>query len=236
MMQDRVAHSGDLTSRTRPAKVLVTGFGPFPGVAVNASEGLAHLLAQRAGQTCAGATVTAATLPTDWLDAPRMLARLLASETPDVCVHLGVSARAKGFVIESRARNRISGAADVNGFAPTGGVLLPGAPPSLTAGALARAVEAQLADAGVPSWLSQNAGAYLCNAIYYCSLLAARQSAIHRSVLLVHLPDRIGPARKSASARPGSSRLSTALALKGGVALIEACLASWRAATAARTR
>lgn len=224
MMQQRAPRPPAL-----PARLLITGFGPFPGVAINASDGLAHVLAARIGRDYHGLHAKAATLPTDWRDAPRLLARLLDHEQPDICLHLGVSAKARGFIVEARARNRTSPAGDANGLVPIDERLVPGAPATLGAGRLAAAVAQRLLDDDLPGQLSRNAGKYLCNAVYYHSLLAARRGAKGRQVLLVHLPDRVGTVRGQVTARPGAGRMPAGVALKGGMALIEACISHWQA-------
>lgn len=215
----------------RPARLLISGFGPFPGVAVNASDGFAHVLAARAQRQFPDAAVHAATLPTDWYDATRLLTRILDHEQPDVCLHFGVSARAQGFVIETRARNRAAQAPDVKDMLPARPVLVPGAPASLSTRRVAATAAARLVADGLPGVLSKSAGTYLCNAVFYQSLLAAREAGGARAVLLVHLPDRIGAARRSTVSRPGAGRMSAAVAITGGLALIDVCLSHWRATT-----
>lgn len=90
--------------RDRPV-FLLTGFGPFPGAPRNASSLLIEALAKLAARRLPGFAVRAETLPTEWQAGPARLSALLDDLRPAVALHFGVSHRARGFVVETRARN-----------------------------------------------------------------------------------------------------------------------------------
>ena len=75
--------------------VLVTGFGPFPGVPVNATMLLLPALSLPATKLFPDVHFVLEVLPTEWSAGPRRLERLLAETTPDLALHFGVSSRAK---------------------------------------------------------------------------------------------------------------------------------------------
>src|SRR6202521_1145034 len=106
--------------------VLVTGFGPFPGVPVNATMRLVPELAQSAARQFAGVRIAGAVLATEWAAAPRQLDQLLAEIEPDLVLHFGVSSRARGFEIEQRAHNACLQAPDAAGAMPTGSAVREG--------------------------------------------------------------------------------------------------------------
>ena len=75
--------------------VLITGFGPFPGVPVNATMRLLPELARAAPKRFPDVQFAVEVLPTEWAAAPRRLQQLLAEVEPDIALHFGVSSRAK---------------------------------------------------------------------------------------------------------------------------------------------
>ena len=84
--------------------VLITGFGPFPGVPVNATMRLVPELARAGAAICRRADRHRGA-GTEWAAAPRRLERCSAEIEPDLVLHFGVSSRARGFEVEARARN-----------------------------------------------------------------------------------------------------------------------------------
>ena len=108
--------------------VLITGFGPFPGVPVNATMRLVPELAQAAARRFAGVRIATAVLATEWAAAPRRLDQLLAEIAPDLVLHFGVSSRARGL------RGRGPRPQCLHAIARCRGRPAARAPPSATAG------------------------------------------------------------------------------------------------------
>jgi pyroglutamyl-peptidase len=182
-------------ARSRAAtRVLITGFGPFPGVPVNASMPLLAELAARAPRLFPGVHLTAAVIATEWLAAPQRLERLLAESRPDVALHFGVSPRARGFELELRARNACCAVPDASGALPLGDKCDADCAEHLPVSLPVRYIVQRLRRLGIPAFLSRDAGAYLCNAALYHSLRLAR-AAPGRRVGFIHIP--------AALARPG---------------------------------
>ena len=118
MPQPHLLHERMLKARPSapPAlRIAITGFGPFPGVPFNASQRLIADLAEAPPRLPHGAQLYAAALPTDWRLGLEALAALLDSVRPHIALHFGVSARATGFAIETRAFNQTSDRPDCSG-------------------------------------------------------------------------------------------------------------------------
>src|SRR5690348_14889515 len=98
--------------------VLVTGFGPFPGVPVNATMRLLPELAQVVPKLFPDVRFVFEVLRTEWVAGPQRLLRVLDELRPDLALHFGVSSRARGFEIESRARNVCAATPDASGALP----------------------------------------------------------------------------------------------------------------------
>src|SRR5262245_54023427 len=92
-------------------RILVTGFGPFPGFAENPSAWLVETLAAREAPHTA---LDARILTTAWDDVA-LMPRLYRSLQPHAMIHFGVSGRAKAFHIEASAHNRVARRADARG-------------------------------------------------------------------------------------------------------------------------
>jgi pyroglutamyl-peptidase len=207
-----------------PQTILVTGFGPFPGVSDNASAMLAVRLGEAARRRFRSRRIVAAVLPTEWEAAPERLADLYRRERPSVAVHFGVSERARGFVVETVARNRRDDRPDARAALPTHRELVNGSPDRLEVGLPAEAIRRRLARLGVPVALSADAGGYLCNAILYQSLCLAAAAAHPTIAGFIHIPVRIAAPLRDGSRADPAPPLHWDQALRGGIEILRACL------------
>ena len=169
-------------------RILVTGFGPFPGVPFNASSVLVEQLAEAVPRSVPRAMIVPAILPTDWRLAGETARRVAQTLEPDVILHFGVSRRCTGFEVETRARNNAAPFLDQAGLAPPGRTLWRGAPPMLKATLPAAMLVQRLRLAGLPAVVSSDAGRYLCNAVLYETLLRARERKPAPLVGFIHIP------------------------------------------------
>jgi pyroglutamyl-peptidase len=201
--------------------VLITGFGPFPGVPVNATTWLSREVAQAAPRLFPGVHFASAVLATEWLEARVRLDRLLADNQPDLVLHFGVSPRARGFEIEARARNACSPTPDAVGAWPAAERLDAGNAEHLPASLPVHHIAMRLRRIGIPAFVSRDAGAYLCNAALYHSLLLAR-AAPRRRVGFIHVP--VSLARRSRCRRGGTCPITWEQAIAGAIEVVAACL------------
>ncbi|MEZ5776422.1 MAG: pyroglutamyl-peptidase I [Hyphomicrobiaceae bacterium] len=183
----------------RSSRILVTGFGPFPGVAVNRSGALSEQVAEAAHRAFPGVRATPIVLPTEWQAGPAVLAAALARTEPDIALHFGVSSRAHGFVVETVGRNRCRLKADAAGAGPASADLSPEGPASLSCAPEARRIAAALRRLDLPVSLSSDAGDYLCNAVFFHSLAAAAAGG-GRRVAFIHIPVAAAAGRAAGTA------------------------------------
>ena len=176
-------------------RLLVVGFGPFPGVARNPSGHLARALAGSARlHRVLGAKPRCLVLPTAYDAIGARLAPAL-SERPDAVLLFGVAKRARRVRVEACARNRVSLLApDASGRAATRFLLDAEGPAERRAARAGRAVRIVKAG-GVDAALSRDAGRYLCNAAYYAALAADLPA------LFIHIPLPPGFGRPQHEAR-----------------------------------
>jgi pyroglutamyl-peptidase len=161
-------------------RLLVTGFGPFPGMPRNPSAALARQVAASPRWRILGVQVECRILTTAYTALATELDPTLA-EAPDAVLLVGVAGRSKRIRVERRATNRRSTLyPDVTG--ETAAALASGRTAERSSRIAPvkplRALRAQK----LPSRISRDAGRYLCNASYYRAL------ALPRPVLFIHIP------------------------------------------------
>ena len=194
--------------------VLITGFGLFPGVPVNASGALARRLAAAARRRYPGIAIHSAVLPTQWRLGPVRAERAITRVQPDIAIHFGVSAQAQGFVIERRAVNVCLSHADGVGELPPLALLDPNGPKRRAVTLPVAAIVKRLRALGLPAASSDHAGTYLCNAVLYRSLgLTVGSRAIAG---FVHIPASL--------AGGDACPLAASQALAGGLEILGVCL------------
>ena len=203
------------------SSVLLTGFGPFPGVADNATAALVPELAARARRRFPKHAFIDEVLPVEWSRAPKRLTQLLQHPATQLALHFGVSKRADGFRIELIGRNACDVRQDAAGALPTDELILSDAPATLASTFPAERIIARLERAGLPCGTSEDAGGYLCNALLYHSLSTARERAKPFIAGFIHLPASLSP---FAAELPEEATLTWDEALAGGIEIIAACL------------
>jgi pyroglutamyl-peptidase len=201
-------------------RVLITGFGPFPGAPFNPSATLAKALARRRRPALAGIERATYVFATTYASVDRDLPKLFAQK-PDVVLMFGVAGRRRQLCIETRARNGVSLLfPDASGQRPRHGVIKLRGPAALAG----NAPFARLAGAAGPrARLSRDAGRYLCNYVFWRVLEQVRGT--RPLVQFVHMPP------VSAKPRPrGRANRPPTLAqlLKAAEALLIALIAASR--------
>lgn len=204
--------------------ILLTGFGPFPGVAENASQRFVPKLGHLAARRFSAHRVVARILPTEWDRAPARLEDLYTRERPKLVLHFGVSPHADAFVIETLAHNTCKAAEDAAGSLPRDSAVVRNGPETLTARLPVAEIVRRLHGLKVPAVASEDAGSYLCNALLYRSLLFAEQIAEPDGVGFFHIPHVIPPALLKSRADPNVMRFDWGTALTGGLEIIRTCL------------
>jgi len=204
--------------------VLLTAFGPFPGVPVNATMRLVPELAERAALAFPGVRFVTEMLPTEWLAAPRRMAAVIAQVQPDLILHFGVSSRARGFEIEQRAHNSCRSMPDAAGFFPRADRLQDDGAEVLRTSLPVPHLVLALKRRGIAAYASRDAGAYLCNAVLYHSLQIAADRLRDCRIGFVHVPASLARPGGANRGRVGACPLTWPQAVEGGLEVIAGCL------------
>ncbi len=206
-----------MSKAVRP-DILISGFGPFPGVKRNPTAVLAPMVARILHRRAIAAH--ALILPTRYSAGLALLSCELQRLKPRAVLMLGLAGKSRFVRIERYARM------DASPTAPDAGG---GLPPRRAGAALPLAATAALEPAlgafcraGLRARLSPSAGRYLCNAAY---AVALSELPRHVPVLFVHVPwprawHGPRPAGMIAPWRPEVAALAKALAAVGQGALL----------------
>lgn len=148
-------------------RLLVTGFGPFPGAPANPTEALMHRLAASPPALGDDVEATIEIVPTAYGALAPTLERLGREIAPDIAVHFGLAGMAVALRLEARARNAVApGRPDAAGFCPAQATIIRDGADHASTLPL-EAIATALAAAGIDSVRSEDCGDYLCNAIFY---------------------------------------------------------------------
>ena len=169
---------------SRTPVVLVTGFDPFGGEAVNPSQQIAQALD---GEIIAGHRIVGAILPTEFGAAPATLEKLIARHRPALVLALGQAGGREGISLERVAINLIDARIRDNaGSQPVDVRIVDNAANAYFSTLPIKAMLQRLHAAGIPAALSQSAGAFVCNQVFYALMHALRRRRTRGG--FVHVP------------------------------------------------
>ncbi|BCW62605.1 pyroglutamyl-peptidase I [Arthrobacter sp. StoSoilB22] len=172
--------------------ILLTGFEPFAEDTVNPS----WLAARRARELLAakGITVEAVELPCVFGESAKVLTDAIARLNPDIVVCTGLAGGRGRISLERVAINcddaRIP---DNKGQRPIDEEVVPGGPAAYFSSLPIKAALRNLQIAGIKGEVSQSAGTYVCNHIFYALMhsLAAKPGIRGGFVHVPYLPEQL---------------------------------------------
>jgi len=166
--------------------ILVTGFEPFGDHTLNPTEGLAKAVD---GRRIGAHAVRGIVLPVDHTGIAATLAPLLEEAEPAAVVHLGLAGGRARVALERVALNVMDyELADNAGYRATGQPCVPGGPTAYLATLPLDELREALTSEGIPAYVSNTAGTYLCNQTLYSTLHAVRERVRPPRVGFVHFP------------------------------------------------
>jgi pyroglutamyl-peptidase len=169
-------------------RILITGFGPFPGAPFNPTQALVRKLATLRRPAFADITRIAHIFDVTYATVDRELPELIARHRPDALLMFGLAARTPYIRIETRARNAVSMLWPDAGHATVRRAsIVPGADAQMFGPHTARLFRAALVT-GADVRSSRDAGRYLCNYLSWRSIEATRAPNGPRLAAFVHVP------------------------------------------------
>ena len=173
---------------SKQLRILITGFGPFPGAPFNPTMPLVTRLTALRRPAFDNVEFSSHIFHVTYATVDRELPELIASLRPDAMLSFGLADRTPFMRIETRARNAVTTTfpdADRNrarkGSIVDGADAMPFGPHTAK---LLRAARAT----GVDARASRDAGSYLCNYLSWRSIEAVRRVNGPRLAAFVHIP------------------------------------------------
>ena len=178
-----------VSNRSAPAAtVLLTGFSPFGGADTNVSWQVAQSLG---GSVIDGHTLVAAQLPTEFDTSLEALTDLIEQHHPALVVCLGQAGGRQAISLERIAINIADARiADNAGKQPVDKPVVSGGPPAYFTGLPIKAMLGALQQAGIAGEVSQTAGTYVCNHVFYGLMHTLERRRAMQGVRggFIHLP------------------------------------------------
>ncbi|UFZ06787.1 pyroglutamyl-peptidase I [Bradyrhizobium ontarionense] len=202
---------------SEPLRILLTGFGPFPGAPFNPTMPLVKRLSELRRPAFDDVSITSHIFHVTYRTVDRELPELIAERRPHALLMFGLAARTSYLRIETRARNAVTTTfpdADRNvarkGTIVAGAAAIPFGPHTER---LLRAARAT----GIDARPSRDAGSYLCNYLSWRAIEATRAVEGPRLASFIHIP----PLPRAGTSLPhGSSRITLEALVDAGEAVL----------------
>ncbi len=163
---------------------LLTGFNPFGPHTFNTSQYVVERLSQKGIPGLIGAV-----LPTEFVAAGNQIVALIREHRPDAVICLGLAQGAEAIRLERVALNLDDATLPDNaGFTPKGEEIIPGAPLAYASTLPIEAMRDGLMEHGIPVVISNHAGAFVCNHVFYRARHEMETSGLRSPCGFIHLP------------------------------------------------
>ena len=167
-------------------KVLVTGFGPFGGEKVNPALEAVKVLQDK---QFAGIELVTAEVPTVYHRSIAVLEQLLDTVRPDVVICVGQAGGRPDVTVERVAINVDDARMpDNDGNRPIDAPIVADGPVAYWSSLPIKAIVQNIRQAGVPASVSQTAGTFVCNHLFYglMHLIADKHPGVRGG--FIHIP------------------------------------------------
>ena len=166
-------------------RLLITGFAPFGGDKLNPSWQAVQALPETVGAW----ELHKKELPVTFRGAPKALFEAMDQVEPDAVLMVGVAASRGAVTPERQGFNEIvARIPDNDGDQPQNEPIVPGGPEVLFSTLPVEDMTEAILAAGVPAYLSDSAGRYVCNTLLYAALHHLEQSDDPIPAAFIHVP------------------------------------------------
>jgi pyroglutamyl-peptidase len=169
-------------------RVLITGFGPFPGAPFNPTMPLVDRLLELRRPALDDVALSGHIFHVTYQTVDRELPELIAERRPHALLMFGLASRTSYLRIETRARNAVTThLPDADGNRAQSASIVRAANALAFGPHTANLMRAARAT-GIDARLSRDAGAYLCNYLSWRAIEATRQLGGPALASFVHVP------------------------------------------------
>lgn len=166
-------------------KILLTGFTPFGEVAINPSQ----LIVEKIVEGGHFSELCAEVLPVEYAAVKRRIGQLIRDFQPQAVVCVGVAESRDKISLERVALNlNDARIADNAGDLASARLIVPEGPLGYWSTLPIERMEAALKEKGIPVEISNHAGAYLCNHVFFCARHELEQQGSSIPCGFIHVP------------------------------------------------
>lgn len=200
-------------------KILVTGFDPFAGEKINPSIEAVKLLPAQ----LAGAQIIKLEVPTEFNRCAEVVKKAIIDQQPDAVLCVGQAGGRAEITPERVAINLNDGAIPDNaGYQPQEEPIQPTGPAAFFTQLPIKAEAAAIRQTGLPARISNSAGTYVCNHLFYQVEYLREQEFPNIQAGFIHIPYL----PEQVVNKPGQPSMSLANCVKGLTAAILAIASS----------
>ncbi len=172
----------------RPLRILITGFGPFPGAPFNPTAPLVARLLRLRRPALSDVERSGHVFPVTYRNVDDELPELLASCRPHALLMFGLATRTRHIRIETRARNAVTMLwPDAGRARPRKGSIAGGSDGLMFGPHTAKLLRAAVGT-GIDARTSRDAGSYLCNYLSWRAIEATHHDNGPSLAAFVHIP------------------------------------------------
>ncbi|SDS59789.1 pyroglutamyl-peptidase I [Bradyrhizobium canariense] len=198
-------------------RILLTGFGPFPGAPFNPTMPLVKRLTQLRRPAFSSVQLTSHIFHVTYDTVDRELPKLIAQLRPQALLMFGLADRTAHVRIETRARNAVTTLfPDADRNRARKGAIVGGADAMMFGPHTAKLLRAAVGT-GIDARVSRDAGSYLCNYLSWRAIEAVHADGGLRLASFVHVPLL---ARDETSRQKGTSRITLDELVDAGEAML----------------
>ena len=198
-------------------RILLTGFGPFPGAPYNPTQPLVARLLRLRRPAFTDVEFSGHIFPVTYKAVDRELPLVLAEHRPHALLMFGLASRTAHVRIETRARNAVTMLwPDAAQTRSRKGSIAGGADAKMFGPHTAKLLRAAVGT-GLDARASRDAGSYLCNYLSWRAIEALDADSGPRLAAFVHIPLL---ARDGASRRKGMPRITLEELVDAGEAML----------------
>ncbi len=169
-------------------RILITGFGPFPGAPFNPTMPLVDRLLVLRRPALDGVALSGHIFHVTYQTVDRELPELIAERRPHALLMFGLASRTGYLRIETRARNAVTThLPDADGNRAQSASIVRAAD-ALAFGPHTTSLMRAARATGIDARLSRDAGAYLCNYLSWRAIETTRQPGGPALASFVHVP------------------------------------------------
>jgi pyroglutamyl-peptidase len=198
-------------------RILITGFGPFPGAPYNPTQPLVARLLRLRRPAFTDVEFSGHIFPVTYKAVDRELPLALAEHRPHAVLMFGLASRTAHVRVETRARNAVTMLwPDAAQTRSRKGSIAGGADAKMFGPHTAKLLRAAVGT-GLDARASRDAGSYLCNYLSWRAIEAVDADSGPRLAAFVHVPLL---ARDGASRRKGMPRITLEELVDAGEAML----------------